>query len=34
MKKVLIGLVLSIAFLLAAVYLFIPRKIKIEATVP
>jgi len=34
MKKVLIGLVLSIAFLLAAVYLFIPRKIKIEVTVP
>ena len=34
MKKVLIGLVLSIAFLLAAVYLFIPRKKKIEATVP
>jgi len=34
MKKVLIGLVLSIAFLLAAVYLFIPRKIKIEAAVP
>ncbi|HEV8270321.1 MAG TPA: hypothetical protein VGQ04_03390 [Chitinophagaceae bacterium] len=34
MKKVLIGLVLSIVFLLAAVYLFIPRKIKIEAAVP
>jgi len=34
MKKVLIGLVLSIAFLLVAVYLFIPRKIKIEVTVP
>ncbi len=34
MKKVLIGLFLSIAFLLAAVYLFIPRKIKIEAAVP
>ena len=34
MKKVLIGLVLSIAFLLAAVYLFIPSKIKIEAAVP
>jgi hypothetical protein len=34
MKKVLIGLVLSIAILLAAVYLFIPRKIKIEAAVP
>jgi len=34
MKKVLIGLVLSIAFLLAAVYLFIPRKIKIEAAAP
>jgi hypothetical protein len=34
MKKVLIGLVLSITFLLAAVYLFIPPKIKIEATVP
>jgi len=34
MKKVLIGLVLSIAFLLAAVYLFIPSKIKIEVTVP
>jgi len=34
MKKVLIGLFLSIAFLLAAVYLFIPRKIKIEVTVP
>ncbi|HMK19375.1 MAG TPA: hypothetical protein VK492_14330 [Chitinophagaceae bacterium] len=34
MKKVLIGLVLSIAFLLAADYLFIPRKIKIEAAVP
>ena len=34
MKKVLIGLVLSVAFLLAAVYLFIPRKIKIEAAVP
>ena len=34
MKKVLIGLVLSIAFLLVAVYLFIPRKIKIEAAIP
>ena len=34
MKKVLIGLVLSITFLLAAVYLFIPRKMKIEAAVP
>ena len=34
MKKVLIGLVLSIAFLLAAVYLFIPRIIKIEAAAP
>jgi len=34
MKKVLIGLGLSIAFLLAAVYLFIPRKIKIEAALP
>ena len=34
MKKILIGLVLSIAFLLAAVYLFIPHKIKIEAAVP
>ncbi|HET6721863.1 MAG TPA: hypothetical protein VFH07_03900 [Chitinophagaceae bacterium] len=33
MKKILIGLVLSMTFLLAAVYLFIPRKIKIEATV-
>ena len=34
MKKVLIGLILSIALLLAAVYLFIPRKIKIEAAIP
>ena len=34
MKKILIGLVLSMAFLLAAVYLFIPHKIKIEAIVP
>jgi len=34
MKKVLIGLVLSITFLLAVVYLFIPRKMKIEAAVP
>src|SRR5688572_27392447 len=33
MKKILIGLVLSMTFLLAAVYLFIPHKIKIEATV-
>ena len=33
MKKILIGLVLSIAFLLAAVYLFIPGKIKMEAAV-
>ena len=33
MKKILIGLVLSMIFLLAAVYLFIPRKIKIEAAV-
>ena len=33
MKKIIIGLVLLVAFLLAAVYLFIPRKIKIEATV-
>ena len=33
MKKILIGLVLSIAFLLAAVYLFIPRQMKIEAAV-
>jgi hypothetical protein len=34
MKKIVIGLVLSIAFLLAAVYLFIPPKTKIEASVP
>ena len=34
MKKVLIGLLLSIAFLFAAVYLFIPRKIKTESAVP
>ena len=33
MKKILIGLVLSMTFLLAAVYLFIPPKTKIEATV-
>ena len=33
MKKILIGLVLSMTFLLAAVYIFIPRKTKIEATV-
>lgn len=33
MKKIIIGLVLIMAFLLAAVYLFLPRKTKIEATV-
>lgn len=33
MKKILIGLILSMTFLLAAVYIFIPRKIKIEAAV-
>lgn len=33
MKKILIGLILSITFLLAAVYLFIPHQIKIEAAV-
>ena len=33
MKKILIGLVLLVTFLLAAFYLFIPRKIKMEATV-
>ncbi len=33
MKKIVIGLVLAAAFLLAADYLFIPRKLKIEATV-
>lgn len=32
MKRILIGLVLSLAFLTAAVYLLIPRKIKVEAT--
>jgi hypothetical protein len=34
MKKILISLVLLLVFALAAVYLFIPRKIKIEAAVP
>src|SRR5436190_1348006 len=34
MKKILITLILLLVFALAAVYLFIPRKIKIEATVP
>ena len=33
MKKILIGLILTIALVLAAVYLFIPSKIKIEASV-
>ena len=32
MKKIVIGLVLAMTFLLAAVYLFIPAKIKIEVT--
>lgn len=34
MKKIFIGLVLSIFLLLAAVYLFIPGKIKVEETIP
>ena len=34
MKKILTALVLLLMFALAAVYLFIPRKIKIEAAVP
>ena len=34
MKKILITLVLLLVFALASVYLFIPRKIKIEAAVP
>jgi hypothetical protein len=33
MKKIIIGLILSILFLLAAVYLFIPGKIRLENTV-
>jgi effector-binding domain-containing protein len=33
MKKIIIGLVVSIAFLLAAVYLFVPGKMKIEETI-
>ena len=34
MKKILIALFLLFVFALAAVYLFIPRKIKIEAAIP
>ena len=34
MKKIWIALVLLLMFALASVYVFIPGKIKIEATIP